>query len=368
MIDLGKQYSNIKGEIEEAINSVLSESKYILGPEVRKFETELADYCGSKYAIGVASGTDALFLSMLALGVKQDDEVITTDFSFIATANTISHLGAKPVFVDVNPYSFNIDVKKIECKITNKTKAIIPVHLFGYPANMDEIIKLSNEYNLYVIEDAAQAIGASINGRKVGTYGTCGVFSFFPTKNLGAYGDGGAVITDDVLLAEKIDILRRQGSKKKYIHEVLGINSRLDTLQAAILIVKIKYLDKWISTRRKVAQNYKTLLGNTALILPSEESGMFHAYNQYTIRLPQKRDGLKQFLAQNGVESTIYYPIPLHLQPVFSFLNYSEGDFPISEGICEHALSIPCYPELPYEDQFFICNKIKEFLKKEAIR
>jgi len=384
-LDLQTQYKSIKKEINLAIKRVLESGHFIGGEEVEKFEKEIAKFCGVKYAIGVNSGTDALFLSLKALGVGPGDEVITTPFTFIATAEVIANLGAKPVFVDIDPKTFNIDPSKIEKTITKKTKAILPVHLFGQMVDMDEIMRIARKYKLYVIEDAAQAIGAKIKfpisnfqfsnksqisksklkikWRIAGTIGDIGCFSFFPSKNLGAYGDGGMVVTNNKKLAEKIWLLRNHGSspKEKYLNLILGTNSRLDVLQAAILRVKLKYLAKWSRERAEKADYYnKNLKGVGDIIAPVTASDRSHIFHQYTIRT-KSRDELQRYLKENGIPTMIYYPLPLHLQPALKYLGYKKGDFPEAEKASKEVLSLPVYPELKRKEQDFIVRKIKEF-------
>jgi dTDP-4-amino-4,6-dideoxygalactose transaminase len=332
ILDLKAQYESIKDEIDAAIAEVLESTQFILGPAVRDLEQRVAAYCGCKYGVGVASGTDALRLTLTALGIgpgpfgtaQDKDEVITTPFTFIATANTISHCGARPVFVDIDPRTYNIDPAAIEAAITERTKAIVVVHLYGQPADMDPIMELAEAHGLYVVEDAAQAIGAHYKGRRVGSIGHAACLSFYPTKNLGAYGDGGMVVTNDAALAEKVDILRRQGGKKKYHAEVLGFNSRLDSLQAAILGVKLKHLDDWNEARRRVAQRYNELLASLPVTTPYESPDAYHVYHQYTIRAPQ-RDALAAYLKERGIGTMIYYPVPLHLQELYVSQGCGEG-------------------------------------------
>lgn len=360
-IKLSMQYSAISAEIDKVISQVIQNGNFILGDYVRKFETRIAGYCQCNYAIGVASGTDALLLSLMALNINHGDEVITTPFSFFATASVISRVGATPIFVDINEDTFNIDVNKIEQAITKKTKAILPVHLFGHPADMLEIRKIAKKHNLFVVEDAAQAIGARINNNKVGSLSDIASFSFFPTKNLGAYGDGGVVTTNNHSLFCSVDLLRRQGAKQKYYHELIGINSRLDELQAAILSIKIEYLDKWIVQRRNVAKRYFELLSSSKLKMPIEKDDFFHVYHQFTICAPSHRDELFFHLKKNGIEAAIYYPYPLHLQPAFKSLGYKMGDFPACEDASRNVLSLPCYPELLPSEQEYIAEKIEEF-------
>ncbi len=345
MVDFKAQYQSIEKEIDAAIKEVLFSGQYILGPVVKEFEEQVAAYCGLKYAIGVASGSDALILALRALDIGPGDEVITTPFTFVATAHAIVHCGAKPVFVDIEPDTFNINPALIEPAITKKTKAIIPVHLYGHPADMDPIMTIAKAYNLYVVEDAAQAFGARYNGRKVGSIGHVGCFSFFPTKNLGCYGDGGMVVTDKPEIAEKVDILRRQGCLEKYHAEMIGYNSRLDAIQAAVLKVKLKYVDQWNEQRRNVAHHYNELLSGLSVQTPLEAPYAYHVYHQYTIRA-SKRDNLKQFLLENGIETSIYYPYPLHLQEAYKFLGNKNGSLPESEKASQQLLSLPISPEL----------------------
>ena len=357
-IDLTTQYKLIKPEINKAIQKVLNSGQFVLGEQVEKFEQEIAQYLGAKYAIGVASGTDALLLSLMALDIGQGDEVITTSFTFIATASVIAQVGAKPVFVDIESKTFNIDASKII--ITQKTKAIIPVHLYGQTADMDEIKKFlpaGRHGKIPIIEDACQAIDAEYKNKKAGTVGDLGCFSFFPTKNLGAYGDGGLVVTNSKQLAEKIKMLRAHGAKQKYYHQVIGLNSRLDELQAAILRVKLKYLDAWNNQRIKNAKKYNKLLSKF-VITPDYQKG--HVYHQYTIRV-KNRDKLKAYLEKHNIPTAIYYPVPLHLQKCFKYLGHKKGDFPEAEKAAREVLSLPIFPELKKEEQDLVIEKIKEF-------
>ena len=361
--DLKKQYQSIKEEIDSAISQVLDKSDFIGGSEVESFEKEIAQYCGTEYAISVNSGTDALLLSLKALGIGSGDEVITSPFTYIAAAEVISALGAKPVFVDIEEETFNIDVLKIEEKITDKTKAIIPVHLFGRMAKMDKIIEISQKHNIYIIEDSAQAIGASYNGKKAGSFGVTGCFSFFPTKNLGAYGDGGMITTDNKELKDKIELLKNHGasSEDKYLHLTLGTNSRLDVIQAAILRVKLKHLDEWNQKRREIAEKYNELNVGDIVTPDFDKSDVYH---QYTIRTKQ-RDELKEYLDSKGVPTKIYYSLPLHLQPAFKNLGYNEGDFPVAEKVSKEVLSLPIYPELE-EEQNKVIIEITNFYGRKA--
>ncbi|MBM4430583.1 MAG: DegT/DnrJ/EryC1/StrS family aminotransferase [Chloroflexi bacterium] len=363
VLDLKAQYAAIEQEIDAAIKEVLLSGQFILGPAVRELEQKVATYCGCKYGVGVASGTDALRLTLTALGIGSGDEVITTPFTFIATANTISHCGARPVFVDIDPRTYNIDPAAIEAAITKRTKAIVPVHLYGQPADMDPIMGLAEAHGLCVIEDAAQAIGARYKGRRAGSIGHAGCLSFYPTKNLGAYGDGGMVVTNDAALAEKVDVLRRQGGKQKYHAEVLGFNSRLDTLQAAILGVKLKYLDTWNEARRQVAQRYNDLLAGLPVTTPYESPDVYHVYHQYTIRVEQ-RDALAVYLKEQGIGTMVYYPVSLHLQELYADLGYGEGSLPASEAASREVLSLPMYPELTKTQQQKVVRAIREFYER----
>lgn len=366
MLDLSEQYQTLKSEIGQALEEVMSTSQFILGKNVRKLEEDIAKYSNVKYGIGVASGSDALHLSLLACGIKAGDEVITPAFTFFATAGAVARIGAKPVFVDIDPKTYNIDPAKIETAITNKTKAIIPVHLYGQTADMEPIIQLAEQYNLHIIEDAAQAIGAKYKGRRVGEFGTTACYSFFPTKNLGAYGDAGMVVTNDEEIAEKIRVLRVHGSKPKYYHHVLGYNSRLDELQAAILNVKLPHLDTWSKLRQERAAKYTELIKSTVgdiVITPYIAEDNEHIFHQYTIRVP-KRDELQAYLKEQGIATMVYYPKPLHLQPVFSELGYQEGDLPETEKACREVLSLPMFPELKEEQQEYVVQKIAQFYKE----
>jgi len=360
-LDLRREYAFIKEEIDQAIFGVLNHTQFILGPEVKSLEEGIARYCQTKYAIGVASGTDALLLSLRAFGVEPGDEVITSTFSFFSSAGVIANLKAKPVFVDIDPFTYNIDPLQIEKKITPKTKAIMPIHLFGQCADMDPILEVAKKYNLKVVEDAAQSIGAKYKGRKAGSMGDTGCFSFYPTKNLGGAGDGGMVVTNDPDLAEKIRLLRVHGSKSKYFHSTVGYNSRLDTLQAAVLKVKLKYLDSWHEKRRENAAYYDCAFKEMDLIPPKAEDFNYHIYNQYTIAV-KDRDKLKEYLAQNQIGHDTYYPLPLHLQRCFEELGYKKGDLPNSEKKAQEVISLPIYPELTEEEQEYVIERIKEFI------
>lgn len=347
MIDLKKQFSEIKDEIFAVMTDILESTQYILGPRVLELEQKIARYHGMPEAIGVASGTDALHLAVEALGIGEGDEVLTTPFTFFATAEAIFYTGATPVFVDVEPETMNIDPAKIEEKITGRTKAILPVHIFGHPADMDAVGSIAKKHGLMIIEDCAQSFGAEIRGKKTGSFGDAGCFSFYPSKNLGAFGDGGMVLLQNASVADAVRQLRNHGSKGAYRHERVGFNSRLDEMQAGILLVKFNRIDEYNEKRRKRAALYNELLSDS-IMLPVERPGMKHVYHQYTIR-STKRDVIQKALRDNSISSVVYYPIPLHLQEAVSFLGYKKGDFPIAEEAAEKVLSLPIYPELPEE-------------------
>lgn len=360
-LDLQAQYRSIKPKVDSAIQRVVDSGQFVLGPFVEEFERNFAAYCGVRHAIGVGNGTDALFLSLKAFGVGEGDEVITTPFTFFATAEVIADAGAKPVFVDIRPDTFNIDVDKIEAAITPKTKAIIPVHLYGQMCDMDRILEISRTHGLKVIEDAAQSVGAAYKGVRCGGHGDAACFSFFPSKNLGCYGDGGAIVTNDDALADKLRMLRAHGSKKKYFNEILGVNSRLDAIQAAILNVKLDYIDEWNRGRASVAARYNEGLsgiGNiaTPITLPECE----HVFHQYTIRTA-RRDELAAHLQEHGVPTMVYYPTPMHLLPALAYLGHTAGDFPEAELAAVEAISLPMYPELPLAEHTAIIKSIVGF-------
>jgi dTDP-4-amino-4,6-dideoxygalactose transaminase len=364
-LDLKAQFAGIREEVMEAIAGVMESQSFIMGPDVKLLEEELAAMLGAKHAVACASGTDALILSLMAAGIGPGDEVITTPFSFIATGGSIAHVGAKPVFVDIDPVSYNIDASLIARVITERTRALMPVHLFGNPANMGPILEIARERGLLVIEDSAQAIGARWQEHAVGTMGDFGCFSFFPSKNLGGAGDGGLITTNREDMAERLRMLRVHGSKKKYQHEILGTNSRLDTLQAAILRVKARYLEEWTCGREANADRYRRAIEEmeletflTAPLAPTEQTR--HVYNQFTIRC-RFRDELKDFLKSKGVPTEIYYPLCLHLQPAFGYLGHKAGDFPEAEKASQEVLSLPVSPELSEEQQEWITRSIAEF-------
>jgi len=361
--DLKIQHAAIRKEIDSAISKVIDSAQFILGQTVADFEADCAKYHGAKYAIGVASGTDALHLALRAIGIKEGDEVITSPFTFVATAESITYTGAKPVFVDIDPVSFNLDPDKIKQNITNKTKAIIPVHLYGQPSNIDAIMKIAREYGLKVVEDSAQAIGAKVGDRHVSTIGDAGCLSFFPTKNLGAFGDGGMVITNDDKIYDSVKVLRAIGSRVTYHYEVIGYNSRLDALQAAILKVKLRYLEKWIEARRKNAALYDELLKGSDVITPKESKGIRHTYNQYTIRT-KKRVQLLAHLKERGMGAMVYYPLSLHLQKIYEYLGHKIGSFPSAEVAQNEVISLPIFPELNESQITEVASAIKEFFSK----
>ncbi len=359
VFNITRQNNMLEDFLGEVFQTVLNNGQFILGKEVELFEEKMSQYLDAGVSIGVASGSDALLLSLLALGIGAGDEVIVPGFTFFATAGAVSRTGATPVFVDVKAEDYNIDPEQIRVNITAKTKAIIPVHLFGMPVAMESILKIAKEHNLAVVEDCAQAMGSTYDGQPVGTFGDTGCFSFFPTKNLGAFGDGGLVVTNRPDLANTLRILRAHGAKQKYNHELLGFNSRLDALQAALLRTKLPYLNQWIQLRRKIAANYRQELQNIKEIkLPNDSED--HTYNQFTIATA-KREGLRNFLKENGIETTIYYPLALHLQPVFRPLNYKEGSLPVSEKLTRQVLSLPIFPELTEGEQSYVINKIRQF-------
>ena len=381
LLDLKPQYHVLKSKLDEAILRVAESQYFILGPEVQKMEEEFCDYLKCKHAIGVSSGTDALLLALMAIDLNPGDEVIVPTYSYFATAGVVSRLNAVPVLTDVDPVTFNIYPAEVKKKITKKTKAIIPVHLYGQSADMEPLMSIAKEHNLKIIEDAAQAIGTQYkDGKFVGTIGDIGCFSFFPSKNLGCYGDGGLVTTDDDDLAFKLKIKRVHGGEPKYYHKVIGGNFRLDAIQAAVLRVKLPHLDKWSEQRRKNAELYNKLFiecvlseetgrikfdNKNKVLLPKAvyKSGIrnYHIYNQYIIRV-EKRDDLRKFLSDKDIGTEIYYPVPFHLQECFADLKYKKGDFPLAEQAGDTSIALPIYPELSAEQQKFVVEKIKEFI------
>jgi dTDP-4-amino-4,6-dideoxygalactose transaminase len=371
-LDLKAQYHKIKKDIDQAISEVVSEQHFILGPKVEALEETIAAYSSARYGIGVASGSDALALSLLALDIGFGDEVITTPFTFFATAGSISKIGAKPVFVDIDPGTYNLDPTKIAKHITSATKAIMPVHLFGQSADMEPIKELARSRDLWIIEDAAQAIGSdytrdSAPPQRAGSIGDIGCFSFYPSKNLGGFGDGGMVTTNDEELARRLRLLRVHGASSKYYYQCIGVNSRLDALQAAVLLTKFRYLEEWTNKRRENAAYYNQLFEKSdhrslGIELPHVQYNNRHIYNQYVIRVP-KRDELREFLTQEGIGTDVYYPLPLHLQECYRDLGYKEGDFPHAEKAARDTLALPIYPELTREQQNYVVTKIAEFFR-----
>lgn len=369
LLDLRAQYASIKEEILEAVHAVLESQWFILGPQVRECQDRIAEYSSCRRAVGLSSGTDALLICLMAEEIGPGDEVITTPYTFFATAGCISRVGAKPVFVDICPKTFNVDASRIESRITAKTKAIIPVHLFGQCADMAPILELAERYGLTVIEDAAQAIGAEYKGRRAGSMGHYGCFSFFPSKNLGAGGDGGMVVTQDEARAEKLETLRVHGARPKYHHKLIGGNFRLDAVQSAIVNVKLRYLDQWTAGRQANAQHYRILFEESGLLargcvkLPDEAPDSRHIYNQFVVRV-RRRDELRAYLKEQGVGTEIYYPIPLHLQECFAELGYREGDLPESERAARETLALPIYPELDSEQKQHVVTCIADFFSR----
>jgi dTDP-4-amino-4,6-dideoxygalactose transaminase len=390
LLDLKAQYVALKPELDAAIAEVMESQHFILGPKVKECEEAIARYSGCSFAVGVSSGTDALLICLMAEGIGPGDEVITTPYTFFATAGSVARVGATPVFVDIDPATYNIDVLQIEAKITPRTRAILPVHLYGQMAEMDSILSLAKRFDLVVIEDAAQAIGAEYRGRRAGSFGDYGCFSFFPSKNLGAAGDGGMVVTNDPVRAEKLRRLRAHGSQPKYYHKVIGGNFRLDALQAALVSRKLKYLDSWTSARQGNAERYQRLFvkaglsifesteyrehiaaaspgskasttGMPPFFLPSVVTDR-HIFNQYVIRVAD-RDQLKKTLEANGVATEIYYPVPMHLQECFSYLGYTEGDFPESESAARETLALPIFPELTDEQARYVVENVEHWLR-----
>ena len=363
ILDLKAQYKAIRQEVDRAIKKVVKEQDFVLGRELSGLEEEVAAYCGAKHAVGVASGTDALILSLKALGIGEGDEVITSPFTFFATAEAISIVGARPVFVDIDPKTYTINPTLIESRITSNTRCIIPVHLYGQCADMGPILDIAKRHNLKVIEDAAQAIGAAYKGKKAGSMGDIGALSFFPSKNLGAFGDAGMVVTNDKALAEEIRGLRVHGASGAYIHKKIGMNSRLDNLQAAVLRVKLKYLDRWLRARRNNAEYYDERFKKLPLSLPHVPAHNVHTYHLYALGLKAGSEGIMRFLRDSGIESRVYYPLPLHLQECYRTLGYKKGDLKESEAASRETFVLPVYPELKREEKDYIVKKVKEFFK-----
>lgn len=365
LLDLQAQYVSLRDSMLQAIERVMDSQRFVLGDEVRELEASIADYCQAKHAAGCASGSDALLLALMALDIKQGDEVITTPFSFFATGAAIARLGGRPVFVDIDPRTYNLDVSRVADAITPRTRAIIPVHIYGQCAEMDPLLDLGKRYGIPIIEDAAQAIGATDKGRRAGSMGLIGCFSFYPTKNLGGAGDGGILTTNDDAMAARLRRLRTHGGANEYQHEEVGINSRLDEMQAAVLRVKLPSLDKWSDERAGKATYYSQLLSDAGLsfplITPHVRSDGRHIFHQYVLRAPGNRDALMDHLKTRGVGTKVYYPVPLHRQECFSYLGYKEGDFPEAESAARETFALPAYPELTEAQQLYVVESIKSF-------
>lgn len=365
LLDLTEQNQQLRPEIEAALGRVLDTNGFILGAEVAALENEVAAYCGTKHAIGCASGSDALLLALMSLDVQTGDEVITTPYSFFATVSAITRLGATPIFVDIDPQTYNLDIEQVEAKITSRTKAIQPVHLYGQCADMVALNEIAAKHGIGVVEDAAQAIGAEENGVRAGAMSEIGCFSFYPSKNLGGMGDGGMMITNDDVLAARLRALRVHGSEERYYHKWVGLNSRLDGFQGATLRVKLPHLDSWTGKRQVNADQYRTLFTDAGLAeqitLPFERENCRHIYNQYVIRVPNRRDELRAFLTENDIGTDIYYPVPLHLQECFAYLGNREGDMPESEKASKETLALPIYPELTKEQIEHVVGSISRF-------
>jgi dTDP-4-amino-4,6-dideoxygalactose transaminase len=365
LLDLQTQYVSLRDDLQQAVDRVLSSQRFVLGDEVRRLETSIAEYCQTKHAIGCASGSDALLLALMALDTGAGDEVITTPFSFFATGACVTRLGARPVFVDIDPRTYNIDPVRVAAAITPRTKVIMPVHLYGQCAEMDPLLELGQRHGIAVIEDAAQAIGATDKKRRAGSMGLIGCFSFYPTKNLGGAGDGGILTASDDEVAARLRRLRTHGGSNEYEHEEVGINSRLDELQAAVLNVKFSSLDKWSNDRARKADTYTKLLKDAdlrfPLVTPEVRTDGRHIFHQYVVRVPGNRDALMEHLKNHGVGSKIYYPISLHLQKCFEYLGYKKGDLPEAEAAAAETFALPCYPELTEEQQVYVVETIKRF-------
>jgi len=374
LLDLKKQYAAIREEVRAVTDEIYESQYFIMGPHVERLEEDLAAYCRTDYAVGVSSGSDALIIALMALGVGSGDLVLTTPYTFFATAGAVARVGARPVFVDIDPDTYNISptllaqaLEEMTAGRREKVKAVIPVHLYGQCADMEPILKSAAAYHLPVIEDAAQAIGAEYQGRRAGSMGSFGCFSFFPSKNLGAFGDGGVVTTSDRQLGETLRILRNHGAQPKYFHHVIGGNFRLDALQAAIVAIKLQHLDNWTAGRQKNAATYRELFQAAALTarlkLPIEKQGR-HIYNQFVIAVPARRDDLRAYLQEAGIGTEVYYPVPLHLQKCFAGLEYGPGDFPAAEEAAQQTLALPIFPELTQDQQTYTVDKIKQFFAR----
>ncbi|HEU4507912.1 MAG TPA: DegT/DnrJ/EryC1/StrS family aminotransferase [Pyrinomonadaceae bacterium] len=365
LLDLKAQYAALRDSLHQAVERVMDSQRFVLADEVRALETSIADYCNSKHAIACASGSDALLLALMALDIKAGDEVITTPFSFFATAAAVTRLGARPVLVDIDPRTYNIDASRVADAVTSRTKAIMPVHLYGQCAEMDPLLALSERHGIPIVEDAAQAIGATDRDRRAGSMGLIGCFSFYPTKNLGGAGDGGILTTNDDQMRDRLRRLRTHGGANEYEHTEVGINSRLDELQAAVLNVKFPSLDQWSEERARKAAAYSQMLHDAQLsfklITPHVRTDARHIFHQYVIRVPGNRDALAEHLKQHGVGTKVYYPIPLHRQQCFYYLGYNDGDFPEAESAARETLALPVYPELTEAQQSYVVDAIKSF-------
>lgn len=375
LLDLKAQYAKIRDEIREVVDKVFESQYFILGPHVEELETRIAAYCSTQHAVGVSSGSDALLIALMVAGIGPGDRVITSPYTFFATAGSIARTGATPVFVDIEPDTFNISPVQVQQRIEAMSaaelktlKALIPVHLYGQCADMNPLIEIAQRYRLLVIEDAAQAIGSECGGQRAGCMGDFGCFSFFPSKNLGAFGDGGIVTTDSDRWWEGLQVMRVHGSKPKYYHRVIGGNFRLDALQAAVVAVKLGYLDDWTAARQKNAATYRRLFadaGLTSVQLPVEKQSR-HIYNQFVIRVPGARDGLRRHLQENGIGTEVYYPVPLHLQECFAYLQHKDGDFPVAEAAARQTLALPIYPELTEDQQAYVVEKTREYIERQV--
>jgi len=364
-LDLKKQIAPIRQEIDAAIKEVIDHTSFVLGGGVEKFEQNVVEYSGAKYAVGVSNGTDAIVLSLLALGITPQDEVLCPAFTYYATAGAVASIGARPVFADIDPDTYNISLASVEKILSGKSKkikAIIPVHLYGQCADMSGVLRLARKYKLKVIEDTAQAFGAEFKGKKAGTLGDCGAVSFYPGKNLGAFGDAGLILTNNKAVARRLAILRNQGNENKYYHLVLGRNNRLDTIQAVVLDVKLKYLDRWNKERKEVAGYYNKALASLPVKTPFVPSFTTHIYHQYVLRGNRPNTEFLNYLQQKGIDSRIFYPVPLHLQKCFQYLGYHRGDFPNAESAAEQVFTLPIYPELSNTEKDYIVQSLKEFL------
>jgi len=356
----------LRDELNEAMQQVMDRADFALGEAVTRFEEKFAAFCGAHYAVGVDSGLSALELSLRAFGVGPGDEVIVPPHTFIATAAAVTFAGARPVFVDIDPVTYNIDVDRIEAAITPRTRGIIPVHLYGLPAEMDPLMDLADQHDLLVIEDACQAHGAHYRGRRAGSLGHAAAFSFYPTKNLGGCGDAGMLVTDDAQVVEQVRAMRNCGQRKKYIHELPPFNHRMDSLQAAILCVKLRYLESWIEARRRVAALYTEFLAGNGVVTPSEMPDSVHVYHLYVVRAPQ-RDALQAFLRERGIGAAIHYPIPIHLQPFYAKDGYRRGQFPVTETLCDEILSLPMFPEMTAEQVQYVATQVTGFLMGDSV-